>query len=417
MPGSIEPNINGAAAIAEPAENKKNGSFTSLRNYNFRILFSGYVLGTAAMWIQNVALNWMVYDATGSGTVLGTINLANSMAGVVMCLFASYIADLYNRRKTLIAVTMILFCVALALGLVLITGRNSLTFIFLYVIICGFVQTMDGTIRQVLLFDAVPRPEIPGAQALAQTGASLMRIIGPALGGFLLLTVHAGPVFLIIAGLFLCILSTVFLLKLPERAPVRSSPFRNIVSGISEVAARPYTRIFTIVSLIMPITIVPIFIILPPIFAVKIFHDTTGTIYSYLLASAGVGGILGGLVLTVLRRYEHWGRLQMAAIFMLSVTFVSFSFNSNVYLAYGLMALAGFFEIFFLSANITSIQLSIPDNVRAKVTAAITLSIIFNPVGSMIAGAGADLLGSKRNYMGPLRHWIPDCNRFLCLFA
>ena len=145
----------------------------------------------------------------------------------------------------------------------------------------------------------------------------------------------------------------------------------------------------------MPISIVPIFIILPPIFAVKVFHDTTGTIYSYLLASAGVGGILGGLVLTVLRRYEHWGRLQMAAIFMLSVTFVSFSFNTNVYLAYGLMALAGFFEIFFLSTNITSIQLSIPDNVRAKVTAAITLSIIFNPVGSMIAGAGADLLGPK----------------------
>ena len=68
-----------------------------------------------------------------------------------------------------------------------------------------------------------------------------------------------------------------------------------IVSGISEVTTRPYTRIFTIVSLIMPISIVPIFIILPPIFAVKVFHDTTGTIYSYLLASAGVGGILEGL--------------------------------------------------------------------------------------------------------------------------
>ena len=63
MPGNIEPNIDRAAAVAAPAENNKTGSFTSLRNYNFRLLFSGYVLASATMWIQNVALNWMVYDA------------------------------------------------------------------------------------------------------------------------------------------------------------------------------------------------------------------------------------------------------------------------------------------------------------------------------------------------------------------
>ncbi len=51
------------------------GPFASLRIRNFRWLLTGTIFSNAAQWIQQITLSWLVYDLTGSGTMLGTVNL------------------------------------------------------------------------------------------------------------------------------------------------------------------------------------------------------------------------------------------------------------------------------------------------------------------------------------------------------
>jgi len=101
------------------------------------------------------------------------------------------------------------------------------------------------------------------------------------------------------------------------------------------------------------------------------------------------------VVTAYLRRLEHWGRLQMASLLLLSITLLAFAFSTNLPVALALLALSGFFEIIFLTTNMTLIQLSIPDKLRARVTAATNLVWILSPIGSMLAGAGSDWLGPK----------------------
>ena len=376
----------------------KIGPFTSLLIPNFRLLFAGSVLSYAIQWIQGVILSWLVYDLTGSGTILGTINLVSSTASLCMLLAVGVLVDYFNRRKLMLIETGCMFILTLALGFILLSGHANLAYLFVFAFLVGLLQTLDSTVRQVLVFDLVPRSQTPGAIALIQTGWSLMRVLGPSIGGFLLLWFSAGGSFLVQAGIYALIVITIIRMRLQEREKdvVRSSPLQNIQAGMGFLVREPVTRIFTMIGIIIPILVIPIFITLPPIYAVQIFGDESGKILGFLMASVGVGGIIGGIATTYLRRLEHWGRIQLASLFLLSLALIGFAFSSSLPVALVLLALSGLFEIIFLTANQTLIQLSIPDKLRGRVTAVVNLTWILSPVGSLLAGAGADLLGGPK---------------------
>jgi MFS family permease len=377
---------------------KKVGSFESLRFPNFRLLLAGSVLAYAIQWIQQVILSWIAYDWTGSGTILGAITLVSSAASLCMLLAVGFLVDYFNRRKLMITETGCILIFTLALSCLLITGHSHISYLFIFAFICGLIQALDSNVRQVLVFDLLPRSQTPGAMTLIQTGWSLMRVLGPSIGGLLLVWFGAGSSFLVLAGIYVLIIITITQMKLPERKKeaVRSSPLKNIRTGVGYVFREPVTKIFTLIGIIMPILVIPIFVILPPIYAVEVFGDESGRVLGFLMASVGVGGIIGGIVTTYLRRLEHWGRLQLASLFLLSLALMAFAFSSSLPVALAFLALAGFFEIIFLTMNQVLIQLSISDSLRARVTAVIGLTWILSPLGNLMAGAGSDLLGSPK---------------------
>jgi len=375
---------------------EKTGAFESLRLPNFRLLWTGSVLAYSTQWITQVILSWLIYDLTGSGTILGAIVLIMSAASLCMLPMVGLLVDYFDRRKLLQFEIGCMLVLTLALGLVLVTGHSNVVYLFTFAFLCGLTGAIDQNLRQVLVFDLVPRNQTPGAMALNQTGWSVMRVLGPSMGGFLLIWCGAGGSFLVQAAIFLLISLTVLRMKVPERkrAPIQNSPMQNIKDGLSYLAREPVTRTFTLIGIVMPILVVPVFATLPAIYAVQVFGDGSGRVLGFLMASVGVGGVIGGIAITYLRRMERWGLIQLAAIFLVSLTFIAFALTSTLWIALILMVLSGFFEIIFLTINMTLIQLTIPDNLRSRVTAVISLTWIISPLGSLLAGAGADLFGN-----------------------
>ena len=60
------------------------------------------------------------------------------------------------------------------------------------------------------------------------------------------------------------------------------------------------------------------------------------------------------------------------------------------------LIIAGFFEIVFLITNQTMLQLSIPDNLRGRITSVVNLNTVLMPLGGLIAGIGSDLFGGPK---------------------
>ena len=225
-----------------------------------------------------------------------------------------------------------------------------------------------------------------------------MRVLGPSIGGLFILWFGAGGNFLIQAGAYVLIAFTIVQIRFPAQKSgvAQGSPIQNVREGIQYVAKQRVTRTFTLMGVIMPLLTIPIFSILPPIYAVDVFHDPSGRVLGFLMASVGIGGIIGGVVTASLRRVERRGRLQLVSLLFLALSLVAFALSSNLSLALVLMAVAGFFEMIFLTTNQTLLQLSIPDELRGRVTSVLTLSMAVSPLGGMLAGVGSDIFGGPK---------------------
>lgn len=396
-----------------PAGARQPGAFSALQGVDFRWLLLGTILSNAAQWIQQVTLSWLVYDRTGSGALLGSLNLARAVATVGLAVVAGVAIDRLPRRALMLAVNAWLFTISLVLGLALLAGATALWPLFLFTFLGGIGQALDQPLRQTAVFSLVPRAVAPGAIALVQTGWALMRSLGPALGGFLILWVGPGGNFLVQAGAYSLITFTILRLRFPagQADSGRALAPGGVREGLRYVMGSPPTRAFLLMGWVLPLFIIPIFSALPPIYAKDVFGGGP-QVLGLLLSAVGVGGIAGGLVAAALSRVERQGLLQLAALMLLSVTLVGFGLSPSLPVALALLGLAGFFELIYLSTNQTLLQLSIPDALRGRVMGLVTLSAGLSPVGALVAGVGADLVGPR-----PITLWLAAAALLIALVA
>jgi predicted MFS family arabinose efflux permease len=253
------------------------------------------------------------------------------------------------------------------------------------------IQTVDMSLRQVVVFDLAPRSMTPNAVAIIQTGWSLMRSFGPGLGGLLILWLGPGGNFLIQAFAYGLITLTITGIQFPSRtlSANRNSAFENIREGFNYIRKERDTRTFMLIGFVLPVFIIPIFTILPPIYAADVFHGGADTL-GYLMSSVGVGGIAGGLVTASLGRIERRGIVQLVSLFILGFMLIAFAFCETLWMALVFLMMAGFFEMIFLTTNQTLLQLSIPDAIRGRVTSLVNLNAVLSPMGGLLAGMGSD---------------------------
>jgi MFS family permease len=371
-----------------------SGTFASLRVRNFRLLLLGSTLSNLAQWIQQVTMSWLVYDLTGSGTMLGFVNLARSAATVGLAPVSGVIIDRVARRTLMLWTAAWLMLMSFLLGVILLAGHQAVWYLFAFAFLGGVAQAIDQPLRQTVVFVLLPRSLAPNAVALIQTGWGLMRSVGPGVGGFLILLFGPGGNFVVQSLAYALILLNTLRLVFPPQAPAgrHQSLLKNMGDGVRYVRQAPVTRAFLMLGWVLPLLIIPSFTALPPIYAVEVFHGGP-QVLGILLSAVGVGGVLGGLVVASLGRVDRRGVLQLGALFLLAFSLIGFALSTVLVLAVPLLVLAGFFEMIYLTSNQTLLQLSIPDDMRGRVTSLTTLNMGLSPLGAVYAGWGADLVG------------------------
>ena len=77
-------------------------TFRALRNRNYRLFFSGQCVSVTGTWIQQVALNWLVYSLTNSALAMGIIMFAGSIPSLFLSPLAGVMVDRVNKYHVLI---------------------------------------------------------------------------------------------------------------------------------------------------------------------------------------------------------------------------------------------------------------------------------------------------------------------------
>jgi len=391
------------AAVEKATEPIFGGTFRALRYPNYRLIWIGFFLSNIGTWMQTVAQGWLVRDLTASTALIGFVSFASSFPQIAFSLFGGVYADLFNRRKLLIATQTVHMFNAAALGaLVLLRDwKLWLGLSFWHVIAIAFVSGVSSTLAtpafQALMLDLVRREDLPSAVALNSAQFNLSRIIGPTIGGLLFGAIGIASCYFLNSASFLAVIAALGLLRMPPwRAPDGRDAremWRQMVAGIRYVQGRPRVKALLGVATVISVFGCP-FLIFLPVFARDVLNREAQGL-ARLWAAMGVGALLSALVMAYsLSNSRRRGRLLLAGNVFFGLAVAAFALSRNFALSCLFLALVGAGMVSITTTVNTLLQTLVQDEMRGRVMSMYALAFIgLPPVGGLLIGALADLIG------------------------
>lgn len=358
------------------------------------MLWAGNALSFGAQFIQQVAVNWLVYDLTGSGAILGALN-GLRLLGALLIPVAGLAADRVSRRLLMFATQVTQVVMALGIVLALMLGELHVWHLFVFTLVTSAAQFFNQPVRQTLVFDVVPRSVLPNAIALGSVSLSVPRVVGPAVGGLLLAGLGPSGNFALQAGIFGAAAATIFMLRTPPlEQRERRSPLKEMAEGFAYVGRDRVLLTMLIMSCVPALCLWPYWSVLMPIFAKDVL-GTGPTGLGILLSSIGVGGVSGAAAATLFGNADRRGLMQVVSMILFSLVLIGFAQSRSMPMACLFLFLGGFAEAFYVISNQTLVQLLAPEKLRGRITSLLQLTNVVFPLGGLIGGLMADAVGIR----------------------
>jgi MFS family permease len=390
----------GAAVAAVPRRFRLR-TFSSLRHADYRYLWTGTLFMSAGQWIQQVTLGWLLYDLTGSSVLLGMLNGIRALPFLVASPIAGVAADRMDRRRLILTTQYILIITAVSMGLLVASGYLMVWHLFAFTVITGVTWAFVDPVRQSLVPALVPREDLANAVALNSAAFNLTKVIGPSLGGALIVFSGAAGNFFVQSAAYVGVLISVYRMTIPPTPPEarRSSALANLKEGLVYVWSNPAVFALMTAALVPRIFAVP-YQTLMPVFqkdVLKVGPEGLGI----LLAAPGLGAMLAGLMLaTLANRVRRQGVLMLVSLVALGIFLNLFSWTRSFPLALLSLVAVGGCQVFYMATTNTMLQVIVPDHLRGRVMSIYALDRGLMPVGAFMAGVSAHLVGAPATVGG-----------------
>jgi predicted MFS family arabinose efflux permease len=154
-----------------------------LRRRDFGLLWAGGLISETGDWFLLVGLPFWVLQETGSSLVTASVFLVGLLPGLVAGPLAGVLVDRWDRRRTLVAVS--LAEAAFLLPLLAVDGRDRLWIVYLVIAVEATLAQLNDPARNALVPTLVPKDDLVGANALIGLNTNVARLAGSPLGGIL----------------------------------------------------------------------------------------------------------------------------------------------------------------------------------------------------------------------------------------
>jgi len=334
---------------------------------------------------------WQVYAISGSALDLGLVGLVRFAPALALSLVSGVVVDTYDRQRILLAAQAIPVLTSGLMLAAIATGRVSLPLVYGLVFMAGVSSAFEGPARQSLIPALVPRNLFSRAMTLNSTLQSLSSVSGPAVAGGLIAWQGIGLAY---TAHLVAILVSMFVL-LPVRVGRSSGSAR---AGLNLAAIRDglgYLRNEPVVLGAMTLDMFAVLFggakALLPIYAVDILHADAGG-YGLLTASLDCGALLAAMLMAAWPTPTHLGRALLASVAAFGLATIAFGLSRSLPLSILTYAAVGAADQVSVVMRLNTIQLTIPDELRGRVTA---VNFVFvnasNQIGGLESGVVAAL--------------------------
>jgi MFS family permease len=363
------------------------------RDDAYRWLFTSNVAFFLAMQSQAVVRGFLAFQLTGSEFALGGVSFAVAAPMLLVSPIGGVLADRFDRRR-LIAAAQGLVLVSESIVLALyVTKHLAFWHLLAAALVIGCVLPLVMPARQAIVANLVGRERLASAVALNMTGMNTARVVGPALGGLLIVGDDVRIAYA--AGIATYAAALLCMLKLDAARPPDSARARSLWSNL--VAGFAYLGGNRLVTLLLLFGLLPMFLAMPfqqllPAFAQKVWPVGSNGL-GLLSAVVGLGGVAGSLFVAW-RGDASWRlRMQLTCLFGFCALLSAFCWIPSFWAALAVLFVANFFASLFGTLNSTAIQLLISDAVRGRVSSFLMMSYSLPLLGVLPISYAARELG------------------------
>ncbi len=362
----------------------------------------GLAVSQIGFWVQNVAISWTVYDITRSASAMGSVMFFNFLPALLVSPFSGVMVDKFNRQKLLLAVQILYAVQTLLLTVFSFAGVLEIWNIILLGMMLSCIGAFDAPLRQstfILVVD--DKKDLINAISLNSTCFNLARLIGPSIGGAIIVASSVSFCFLIN---FLCLLPIIVLvqkmnLKDEKSKKAKENFFKQLEEGFAYCFKTRQIRLiilylafFCFLTMSLPL-LLPIY--------VREGLGANADMFGFMLASLGMGALIASLFIASKTSTNNLRKIMFGGMTLACLSLMGLGFTeSSKVLSLCLIFWVGFGSSFFFNSENVLLQSFIDDRKRGRVMSIHSLAWIGTaPFGNLFAGTVASRMGVENTFV------------------
>lgn len=356
-------------------------AFAALHHRDFRMYFAGTMLAMMADNMEHVMSYWLLYESFRSPVLGGFAVLSHWTPSLLFSVYFGALADRFDCRKIIMTGQVMFMGVSLAWGILFFTGAIQVWHAMALLVVHGMASVLWGPGSQLLIHDIVGSEHLQSAIRLSAISRQLGFLLGPAVGGALMLLLT--PAIGLMANALVYLPLTVWLLKVSYTghhgtgippASRSGTGLKDAMQLLQEVSGNRPVLSMVLLAGLSSLFVGNAFQAQMPEYAHDLGTDREGFGYSALLGANAAGAIIGGLLLEGRGLLQPGARNAIVCTILWCFAITGFALVTSYPLALILLLLAGILNIAFYSMAQTLVQLEAPPNLRGRLVGLFQMS-------------------------------------------
>jgi len=353
----------------------------------FRRLYLGTTLSNAGRWMQTAALGVLGWELTESSAFIGAIIFAQLLPLGALSLIGGSLADTVDRRTLLLVCQAWQMFFTFVLAALLIDGEIAPALLLVVVFIIGLGQGLYAPALTSVIPAIAGEKNLSAAIALNSMQTNGTRIVGPAIGGFLVTTWGYAEVFAINAASYLFVLVAIYRAVIPPGTGTSRSFKDRILGGFTVAFRAPQVGRPLLMMCLFTFFCLPFIGQLPAIADVNLGMDPKSTTYGWLYAMFGLGGLTGAFLIGTVFLRTPSARIAPVTLAAFSVSLAWLTLVRDIGWAFFAIYLVGLFYFALPTALATAWQEHVDSSIRGRVAALWVLAFGGTiPFANIVAG-------------------------------
>ena len=337
------------------------------RHSAFAIVWTATLVSNVGGWMYSAASGWLMTTLNPDPLIVALVQAASTLPICLLAIPAGALADIFDKRKFLIAVELLTTAVSAVYAAMVSLGMAAPGNLLLFTFLIGAAGALTVPAWQAVVPLLVPKDDLPAAIAAISVGVNISRALGPALGGVTIAGLGIAAPFWINTISNLGVVGALLWWRESKRAStlLPAERFGQAMRvGLRYARHNRHLRA-TLMRAVGFFLFASAYWALLPLVARQQIAGGPG-LYGVLLGAIGAGAVGGALFLPWLKTKLGPDRLMAVGALGQAVAMVLYGLARDLATALAASAIAGASWIAALATLSVSAQVALPDWVRGR---------------------------------------------------